>query len=629
MHESRQIDPTHKLEMPLAAHMEGVPGFLLACVVSILAHPYQGVRHDAILYLGQALHRLWPDILGRDVFFSHGSQDRFTLVTGPLAWLLSHFGVADVEMGLTAACNLAFAAAAWTLCGLIAPGRRWICVVSLALLSHAYGKLALFNYAENFFTGRSLAEPLVLLALVAWATQRHVKGGLLLVLAALIHPLVTIPGVVMAWMLSVARDRRWLWALTALAPIAVLAWAGITPFAGLFERFDDAWWDLISGFDAQVRMTDWNAVDLISAALDLTLLGIAAKVLSPPGRRFVTSALASSMLLLVVAALGGDVIRDVLVVQLQLWRVLWLSHAIAILCLPVIVLDFWREGGPGRLLGAAAVAAELTVSWTLPHAWIFVVWLAVAVVIHWRPADISRTVLRAALAGTVMVVVGVSTLIAVTTYRLIEGDAVLGSVAQPVLVLLTTPALGVLAIVGLVQLLGRLPTWGAVTLMIALLVACTSQWDQRSDWNRTVEATPLGQHPFDRYVPRSAQVYWHTELLPTWAMLGRASYVSIDQGAGIVFNRATAMDFAERSQPMMALARQQVACQVAANAAGVERECQPEQALVEAICRLPRAPDFMVFDALYSRGLIAQWAYRVAHGSAPRTAFLYDCVALR
>src|SRR5476649_2688108 len=98
-----------------ASHTEGVLGLLLACLAWLLVRPYQGVRHDGILYLGQALHLLHPDILGHDLFFSHGSQDQFTLVTPPLAWLLSRFSVASVEMALTGACNLAFVAATWTL----------------------------------------------------------------------------------------------------------------------------------------------------------------------------------------------------------------------------------------------------------------------------------------------------------------------------------------------------------------------------------------------------------------------------------------------------------------------------------------------------------------------------------
>lgn len=612
-----------------ASRLEGVLGFLLLCLAWLLVRPYQGVRHDGILYLGQALHLLRPDILDHDVFFSHGSQDQFTLVTPPLAWLLSRFSVASVEMALTAACNLAFVAATWTLAGVLVPGRRWLATAGVVLLSHAYAVLADFNYGENFFTARSVAEPLVLLALAAWIRQRVMAGGLLFLAAALVHPLMVLPALVTAWIYRVMRDRRWLWGLAALAPVAALAAAHVRPFGGLFARFDDTWWNAIGDLDAQVRMTHWHSIDLVSLALDLILLAIATTVLPPPARRFALALLASSVLLLASAFVGGDLARDVLVVQLQLWRILWLVHAVAMLCLPIIVIDRWRDGGAARLVGAAVVAAVLAVSWTVPYAWVFVAWLMLAVLIARRAGEVSPFLARAALAGTILATVATTGVLVVGVWQDVARDVVLASVVHPAIVLLAIPTLGALALGAAAWLLGRLPGWGGVTLAIALFVSFVPQWDQRSQWIRVVEATPFGHHPFDAFIPATAQVYWHMELLLTWSTLGRASWVSPNQGSGIVFNRDTALDFARRSAPMYALIGEQVRCQMEVNAAGGSQECQPSQRSVDALCQLPGAPDFMVFDALYTRGLVARWDYQVALGGPLRSAFLYDCAKIR
>ena len=51
----------------------------LGVVAWALAHPYQGIFHDANLYTLQALARLHPQSLSQDVFLKFGSQDRFTL----------------------------------------------------------------------------------------------------------------------------------------------------------------------------------------------------------------------------------------------------------------------------------------------------------------------------------------------------------------------------------------------------------------------------------------------------------------------------------------------------------------------------------------------------------------------
>jgi len=612
-----------------ALRPDGVTAFLLLCLAWLLVRPYQGVRHDGILYLGQAIHLLRPDLLGGDLFFSHGSQDRFTVVTGPLAWLVSRYGVAPVEMGLTAASNLAFVAAAWTLSSSLAPSRRWLCAASVLLLSHAYATSAIFNYGENFFTARSVAEPLALFGLAAWIRQRLVAGGLLLLIAAAAHPLMTLPALVTAWLMQVLIDRRWMWGLAAVVPVIALAAAGVSPFDGLFARFDTPWWDVIGELDSQVRMTCWDAGDLVAAALDLGLAGIAAPLLPPPGRRFMQALLAASGLLLVTAFVGGDLARDVLLVQLQLWRVLWLVHASAMLCLPIILIERWHRAGAARLAAAAAAMAVLTVSWSLPHAWVFVAWLALMELAVRRGIAVSPRLASVALAATSLVMAAVTGLLAVATWQRVAGDAALADNVHPALALLIVPTLGALALGGAWWVLRRLPARGAIALMAALLVAFLPSWDQRSQWTRTMESIRFGHHPFDEFVPPTAQVYWHLELLPTWAMLGRASWVSPNQGAGIVFNRDSAMEFARRSAPAANLMSEQVRCRMAANAAGGSSTCQPSQSAVEALCNFRQGPDFMVFDAPYPRGMLAWWNYQLARDTPPRRAFLYDCARVR
>ena len=59
-------------------------GALLGLALLLLIRRYSGIYHDSILYLGQALVHRWPGIFGNDMFFLHGSQDRYSL----LPWLL-------------------------------------------------------------------------------------------------------------------------------------------------------------------------------------------------------------------------------------------------------------------------------------------------------------------------------------------------------------------------------------------------------------------------------------------------------------------------------------------------------------------------------------------------------------
>ena len=44
----------------------------------LIARPYRGVRHDALLYLGQALRRLMPDRFANDLFLQVASQEKYS-----------------------------------------------------------------------------------------------------------------------------------------------------------------------------------------------------------------------------------------------------------------------------------------------------------------------------------------------------------------------------------------------------------------------------------------------------------------------------------------------------------------------------------------------------------------------
>ncbi len=299
------------------------------------------------------------------------------------------------------------------------------------------------------------------------------------------------------------------------------------------------------------------------------------------------------------------------------------------LCLPAVIVDAWRAGGARRLVGVAAAAAVLAVSWTMPAAWAFVAWLVLAVLAAWRADSVSPALVMAALACTLLAIALTTGVLAVGVWRDVGRDTVLATVTNPLVVMLMIPSLGVPVLVATAWLLCRLPAWGGIALAVALFASALPQWDQRSQWIRFVETTPFGHHPFDAFIPPAAQVYWHMELLLTWNTLGRASWVSPNQGSGIVFNRDTAIDFVRRSAPMAAMFNEQARCQMAVDAAGGKQECQPSQASVEALCRLADAPDFMVFDAPYPRGQVARWDYQVARGGPLRSAYLYDCARIR
>ena len=81
----------------------------------VLAHPYLGIEHDALLYALQALRHLYPEALGGDLFFRHGSQDAYTVFPWLYAALIGRVGLGPAAWLLTQLSGIALVAATWYL----------------------------------------------------------------------------------------------------------------------------------------------------------------------------------------------------------------------------------------------------------------------------------------------------------------------------------------------------------------------------------------------------------------------------------------------------------------------------------------------------------------------------------
>ncbi len=604
-------------------------GALLVATLWLLARPYVGLRHDGVLYLGQALLHIVPQTMSRDVFFAYGSQDSFSVVSTVLAGLYQRWGVDVVQIVVPSACHVALLAVAYRLLKPLPVAERWLGLVALALLSHVYGGRAIFAFAERFLTARTLAEPLVLAALVALLNRRGWLAGLCIVAAAAVHPLVALPGLAIGWVLLCHVDRRWTWAgLLVLAPLTLAA-AGVSPFAALFDRYDDAWWAVTQRYNGQVLLSVWKGVDWQIVGLDLAVLAAATRLLPVAPARLARATIFATLGLLLVSWLGADVSRNVLLTQLQVWRVLWLTHMLSLLFLPALGLWCWRQGVAGRLSALALAATVVAVNSFWEGGWVFFLWTVGSALLMRTGAPMSAAVQRVAIWSTGVALAGLSTAVVARTAGMLIGPDEVLSVPTASLLIFTLPTLAFPAAFGVLWAWRRGRALAAAALLLLALSAVfgATQWDRRNAWVRHLETGLNQEHPFAHLIPPLAQVYWHENPAATWLLLKRASYVSVDQGAGVLFSRRTAMEFQRRRDGFAALQMQTEVCRTMAALNREERDrhdCVPTEEVLGMLCAMSQGPDYMIFERRLSTGLVASWTFS-APGYGQRSYHLYDC----
>jgi hypothetical protein len=628
---------------PSAAQRLDSRAFSLAAMLWIAAlwlmcRPFRGIRHDSILYIGQTFNSLWPGQLSSDWFFLTSSQDRYTIFTPLMARAIQALGLQTAEVGLLLSFNAFFLWSAWWLLKELPTMLRWAALVALATLSHTYGGEGAFAFAEPFLDARTLAEPLGLLTLGLLVRRRPGWAAVALVATFLGHPLVAVPVLAVGWTLLCLDDRRWLWAALLIAAVPLLGLAKVGPFAAILSTFDPAWFAQVRVVDSQCFLLDWDYADWSPTLFDLAVVVQAGRLLA--GTRVARLAAATaiaSVVLTVVWFLGADVGHNVLLTQLQFWRVYWILHLLALCMLPVVLDHYVRQGEPGRWLASAIVLAAVAVQSNWDTAWACCLWLAFVFVMVQRGVKASPSILRLATFGTLAVSLLIMAVVGLKTREAVTQSGSFGEISNLSIafsLMLVSASVGFGGLLALQRARG----WasGAVGLaMAAALVFGIQAWDQRSPFQAYTErAYASTGRPFEGLIPPGASVFWEGSTLQPWLLLHRPSYFSLNQASGLVFSRAAAMEYARRSYPYKELMLQHNQCEELMGLRMMGRlkgqlDCRPTVDVMKHFCNPPHgSADYLIFDSERPEGLVGAWKFEEGPPPAHTTYYLYDCSKL-
>lgn len=524
-----------------------VPSAAVVLVLAMwwLARPYAGIQHDAVYYAADALRHLHPAALGHDLFFHRLSQGDFSWFGSAYAALIARWDLDPAAWFITGLSRVAWCAALWFWCRSATAGRPVaLMFAALLCLPSGYGALGALTVAEPFATPRPLAEALVLLALGLALRQRPGVAGLALMLAFATHPLMALGGSAVLVGMLPARLRTSALIAAALA-LAVLAWLGLQPFVRVTAFYDAAWWQIVERENPMTVFSRWTATDMGHAAVAWLLLGDAARCTPAASlRRRMALALAISVLVALGAWAWATETHHVLLVQLQLWRVLWLAQVLA----PAL----WLAGQTnsemprptwvtGCLLGGA---------WLLdtPAA---VVLAALGLWQLHTPADrLPAAVQRWLPVFAGLLGVGI---VAGRLEPLVNdpGLAVITlPVEQSVARVLHEPVVPLLVICALAAWHARGPQVGQAGPWLRRVVGAAALGATLALWSAWMLRAPDSMTSLARsaanMVPPGATVWSDAGLRWTWLRLQHASWVSYEQRAGALFSREAAMTWQRR-----------------------------------------------------------------------------------
>lgn len=587
-------------------------GWLAAFGLFLLSRPYLGIHHDGRLYVADALAKLDPVGVGRDLMFVHDGQFGFSLYTPMLARLIALLGLSGATMAIVlVTLTLWFAAAALLVERFLAdrsPALRWAALVFVVALPGLYGPMNVIGFGEAYATPRGLVEAAGLAGMAAYLSGRRWLGLGLCVVGMLFHPIM---GLCSAAAIGVAlcfEDRRWLWA--GLAGVGVVMAAGLAhlPVADrLVTVMDPAWRAVVEARSPFLFPSLWPSEAWSRLAVQACTVAAAALLLQGASRRLALGALIAGLVGVAMVAVLGDRLSLVLFLQVQSWRTLQPLAVLALACLALLSAELPRRGPAGLL-----ALAPMGLAWMVRDVGAFGLLVAPVGLLLAAVGDRARfgrpDLISAAAVGLIAAtVVGCA---ALTGSGLINEFARTGAYSQNAVWFSDFPALIIAVCLGVWLARGWTSPPATVRVVGVLVIGLLAVllWDDRSAYVRVRDA---GRDPalVAMTASRPGAVLWLSGDVEPWLLMGRPNWFSPVQSAGVVFSEPLALELwrrAERLEKARLMGRDSIRPLTVA----ASRAPPPRLDKVRAFCVAPDAPAWIIWprwsDQALSPGLAAR-----------------------
>jgi len=530
---------------------------LLLAATWALTHHY-ALSGDGELYAFQAMARIIP-ALKTDVYLASTSQDQYTLFSPLFAWAIRWFGLLNAAAGLFALCSVSFLAAAWAMARELWDDRiAWLSVAMLVVTVAGYGAYGVFHCAENYLTARSMAEALVVTSLAARYRGHAELSWVIAALAAFIHPLMALPGLLLLTCLTVSWRFSLLGAGAAIAlALAIEAFAsiGTHPWEA-FSIMDGRWLEVVRDRSQFLFLKYWRLGDWEMHARILLCLAIAfwssddARL-----RRLCVAAAMVGITGLIIALIAGSLGPVPILLQGQAWRWFWVTGFVSVLAILPTALQLWKFGGCGPVCATLLVAG-----WTFsPVNGLFLVAAALCLWSlrgHVQPSAqkvleaLSFLLIAAILAWTVAMIWSVCS----TPLGTKSDEPALIERLRSVYALPTAA----LAVYGLLWRWMHTGHSAYVTAAVGVFLLAVGAFAMKGSFSRPgTVGTRAEAEAFSDWrdaIPATSNVL----LVPTrnsagfmWFSLQRPSYLSVNQAAGVVFSPVTSQEIRRRSQVLL------------------------------------------------------------------------------
>lgn len=541
-----------KMEKSLSIRQSFVIITILAALW-LLKHPYNGIWHDGVIYTFMALKDLYPENFAGDLFIKYGSQDNYTLFPQLYAELIKYFGIYKSALMLTLSGQFLWIFAAVLLFKQFLKSKElYIALALLFFMKSYYGGFNVFQYAEPFVNPRIFSEAFSILCFSFIIKKRHIVAAALFVVSFLINPLMALgAGFVIYIFLILSYPRLLLIVPLLILAFFVLYFFKIDPFSRLPYFISDEWYAIIHDRFFYLFSIEWPVKYWTELFLTLAITFTAYLFSHDLLRRLLGASLIGAVSGMLISIIGGEILRNEFVFQVQTWRVLWFLQFISSLAAALIISKFLTMKENKLLMctfflltwystSLGSISFVVTLLFGLLCFKISKNDLTTITII--RPLAVLIIVILIIVSVLMPDIIGMVKMLKMSDYNL----KLLSMFADYAVLNLLNPLLLLLIIAFIYYVIKREPDIKIYALSILIMSVSISAWDRQSEWSKMLEHNEDQAAFFQNILPLNATILWDAASEISWIGAKRPSYISTQQGCGAIYNRDTALEYSRR-----------------------------------------------------------------------------------
>lgn len=536
--------------------------FLILLSIMLMSRSFLGIKHDGIFYFLQSLKIKNPNIYNHDIFFLNGSQDQYTLFTNLYSYLINTTNASIASAGLELIGLLSWIASLFFLARSILPFLLSILTVGCAItLDNYYGSHQVFAYAEPYLTARLYAEIFSLVALGLFLRNKYIFGSIILLFSLAFHPLITLP-VVLIGIGLVVSIRSWiLFSLIAIMLGILLGELQVAPFNGLTETMSKEWYDYNIARSPFVFLHAWDAKGFSQLLYVVSSSYYIYKTCYSSNLKKLSAIIfLATISIFTIEFIGGSILKLPLVVALQLHRILWIDLTLIPFLLISLAWNIYNLSLKNESLIAILLLSLLLLDDKIHGFICFLIIIALLIIKNKNPEYIKKQTTTYILFISIFIPLFFSLLEITTninTFQYISDKSNISIlIANPVFTIII-----ITIIYFILTLKNKVIKLIAHSLTLALISISLLNWYNNDlmyfqEAAETYYDSKVRQEaiaPIRALIPEDTIVYWVESPRKSWFWLKRANYVSMEQGAGSVFNEANTLELVRRTQRVKAV----------------------------------------------------------------------------